>query len=97
MCPVWIGLPILRDPTSKWYASHEQWPKVGEEGDEFYPTSCSGWLWITSPGTSQAISDAAQDVPFFWIDDVWVTGSIAKHLQIEHQVTDILGTGYEDL
>ena len=87
----------MRDPTSKWYASYEQWPKEGEEGDEFYPTSCSGWLWITSPGTSQAISDAAQDVSFFWIDDVWLTGSIAEHLQIEHQVTDILGTGYEDL
>ena len=86
MCPVWRGLPILRDPNSKWYASYEQVPKVGEEGKESYPTDCSGWLWITSPGTSQAISEAAQVVRFFWIDDVWVSGFIAQHLKIQHQV-----------
>ena len=37
---------------------------------------CSGWLWITSPGTSGAIAEAAQQVKFFWIDDVWVTGRV---------------------
>ena len=86
LCPVWRGLPILRDPNSKWYASYEQVPKVGEEGKESYPTDCTGWLWITSPGTSQAISEAAQVVRFFWIDDVWVSGFIAEHLKIQHQV-----------
>lgn len=85
LCPVWRGLPILRDPNSKWYASYEEVPKVGEEGEESYPTGCSGWLWITSPGTSQAISEAAQVVRFFWIDDVWVSGFIAEHLKIQHQ------------
>ena len=88
MCPVWRGLPILRDPNSKWYASYEQVPKVGEEGKESYPTDCTGWLWITSPGTSQAISEAAQVVRFFWIDDVWVSGFIAEHLKIQHQVRE---------
>ena len=84
---MWRGLPILRDPDSKWYASYDQMPRQGEEGEgEFYPTDCSGSLWITSPGTSQAISEAAQDVRFFWIDDVWVTGFIAEHLNIQHQV-----------
>ena len=28
---------------------------------------------------------AATSVKFFWIDDVWVTGYIAKHLNISHQ------------
>ena len=86
---MWRGLPILRDPNSKWYASYEQVPKVGEEGKESYPTDCTGWLWITSPGTSQAISEAAQVVRFFWIDDVWVSGFIAEHLKIQHQVREI--------
>ena len=62
---------------------------MGEEGEESYPTGCSGWLWITSPGTSQAISEAAQVVRFFWIDDVWVSGFIAEHLKIQHQVREI--------
>ena len=88
LCPVWRGLPILRDPNSKWYASYEQVPKVGEKGKESYPTDCSGWLWITSPGTSRAISEASQVVRFFWIDDVWVSGFIADHLKIQHQVRE---------
>ena len=62
---------------------------MGEEGKESYPTDCSGWLWITSPGTSQAISEAAQVVRFFWIDDVWVSGFIAEHLKIQHQVGEL--------
>ena len=62
---------------------------MGKAGTESYPTDCSGWLWITSPGTSRAISEAAQVVRFFWIDDVWVSGYIAQHLKIEHQVNEI--------
>lgn len=55
-------------------------------GTELYPDDCTGWLWITSPGTASEIAKAAQIVKFFWIDDVWITGYIAKHLNIEHQV-----------
>ena len=51
-----------------------------------YPTGCTGWLWVTSPGTARDIAAAAQVVKFFWIDDVWITGYIAQHLHIEHQV-----------
>ena len=44
LCPVWRGLPILRDPSSKWYVSYadiakDEWAK---EGQEFYPAFCSG-------------------------------------------------------
>ena len=91
----------------QWYASYEQVPRVGEPGKESYPTDCSGWLWVTSPGTARALAEAAQQVSsstlasdyyypeqfhsyvvkvtFFWIDDVWVTGYLAKHLGIKHQ------------
>ena len=84
-CPIWRGLPILRDPGNKWYASFEDIPLEGKVGEQCYPTDCSGWLWITTPGTAKAIAEAAQEVKFFWIDDVWVTGYIAEHLGIEHQ------------
>ena len=53
---------------------------------ELYPDGCTGWLWITSPGTAGEIAQAAKVVKFFWIDDVWITGYIARHLKIEHQV-----------
>ena len=88
MCRVSKHNPILRDKNSKHYASYEEIPKVGPEGTESYPTVCTGWLVITSPGTSQAITEAAQVVRFFWIDDVWVSGLIAEHLKIQHQVKD---------
>jgi len=86
LCPAWRGLPIIRDNT-KWGVSYEDIPRDTKfkEGKETYPTSCSGWLWITNPGTSKAIAEAASEVKFFWIDDVWVTGYIAKHLKILHQ------------
>ena len=91
----------------QWYASYEEVPRAGEPGKERYPTGCSGWLWVTSPGTARALAEAAQQVSsstltsdyyypeqfhsyvvkvtFFWIDDVWVTGYLAKHLGIKHQ------------
>ena len=50
-----------------------------------YPDYCNRW-WITSPGTAGEIAKAAQSVKFFWIEDAWITGYIAKHLKIEHQV-----------
>ena len=46
----------------QWYASYEQVPRVGEPGKESYPTDCSGWLWVTSPGTARALAEAAQQV-----------------------------------
>ena len=58
-----------------------------------YPTGCTGWLWVTSPGTARDIAAAAQVVKFFWIDDVWITGYIAQHLHIEHQVRGALRLG----
>ena len=101
----------------QWYASYEEVARVGEPGKESYPTGCSGWLWVTSPGTARALAEAAQQVNtvtvaspelctirsnkasitmnsriiciiqvnFLWIDDVWVTGYLAQHLNIQHQ------------
>ena len=46
----------------QWYASYEEVAWVGEPGKESYPTGCSGWLWVTSPGTARALAEAAQQV-----------------------------------
>ena len=87
LCPVWRGLPILRDPTSKWYVSFKDIPKdeKAKEGEEFYPTSCAGWLYVTTPDTAMRLAAVAQTARFFWIDDVWVTGYLARELGIQHQ------------
>lgn len=85
LCPVWKTLPIIRDPKNKWFVSEEDIPA----GEEFYPPSCSGWLYITTPATAGSLAAAAAGSPVFWIDDVWVTGYLAskvgiKHLDINH-------------
>jgi hypothetical protein len=80
LCPVLRGNPILRDPGIKWFVSDGEIPTEVE----FYPNHCTGWLHIASPGTSRALAEAATRVSFFWIDDAWVTGYIARHLNITH-------------
>ena len=86
LCPVLRTLPIMRDPHQKWFVSYDDIPKHEDaDGDEFYPPSCSGWLYITTPGTARRFANVSQGSKFFWIDDIWVTGYLAKVLGIEHQ------------
>ena len=40
-------------------------------------------MWKNIPLTARA----AQRVKFLWVDDAWVTGFLAQHLQIKHHVT----------
>ena len=44
------------------YASYSDVARVGEPGQETFPPSCSGWLWVTSPGTARALATAATQV-----------------------------------
>ena len=54
LCPVWRTLPIMRDPLNKWFVSYEDIPRYEDAaGNEFYPPSCSAWLYITTPGTAR--------------------------------------------
>ena len=80
MCPTWYGAPILRDPNSKWYVSYDDISK--DEKD--FPVYCTGWIYILNPGTARKLAEVAQTTKFFWIDDTWVTGYLAKELGIGH-------------
>ena len=77
LCPAAV-LPVLRE--GKWAASFSDIP----ENITTYPTYCSGWLYITTPATAARLAEKAQNVKFFWIDDVWVTGYLAQDLNITH-------------
>ena len=36
----------------QWYVSYEEVARAESPGQqEHYPPYCSGWLWVTSPGT----------------------------------------------
>jgi len=82
-CPTHDGMGIIRDPASKWYASYEDVSKEEAPGN-IYPAYCTGWIYILNPGTAKKLAEVAQTTKFFWIDDAWVTGILAKKLGIEH-------------
>ncbi|GAB0089814.1 Hexosyltransferase [Sergentomyia squamirostris] len=67
--------PIRLKP-SKWFVSHREFR------DAIYPTYLSGWLYMTNQRTAQDLVIASQKTPFFWIDDIFVTGILSKKLNI---------------
>ena len=75
--------PIHRDPNkTHYYTPYEEVPAA----EKTFPMYISGNLRINNPGTARAIAEAAKVVRFVRMEDVWVTGYIAKYLHIEHQV-----------
>ena len=47
---------------------------------ERFPRFCAGMGYMTLTSTVQALYNATSLEPFFWIDDVYVTGLLAKHV-----------------
>ena len=47
---------------------------------ERFPPFCAGMGYMTLTSTVQALKEATFLEPFFWIDDVYVTGLLAKHI-----------------
>jgi len=79
ICPLWLEgqQPILRDPKTcmKWCVD----PK-DMEGQTFYPQYCAGIGYIVSQPVIPLLYNASRSTPFFWIDDVYVTGLLVKKL-----------------
>lgn len=75
--------PILRD--SKWAVSTDE---ISEEEAEIsgnmYPPAFEGTFYMTEPKTAARLVQMALSTKFFWIDDIYVTGFLAKKLGIEH-------------
>lgn len=61
----WQGSPH-RDVRSKWYVPVHLYPHKA------YPKFCSGTGYFTSARTSSSIYNISQNVPFFYLEDVYV-------------------------
>lgn len=72
------GMKPIRETRNKWFVNQEEY--AGTE----YPTFLSGWFYITTPETSKKIYRLSQQIAYFWIDDVYVTGILAAKLKIQH-------------
>ena len=79
MCVLYIGMQIIRDQPSKWRVDPSEFP-----GQKIYPVYCSGWAWTISAQIVPELYHAAGNTPFFWIDDVFLTGLAAAKLKDVH-------------
>ena len=41
-----------------------------------YPLYCAGWAYVTTVPTVSSVLEWSHDLPYFWIDDLHVTGVI---------------------
>ncbi|XP_059608161.1 beta-1,3-galactosyltransferase 5-like [Phlebotomus argentipes] len=82
ICLQFVGNPVLRDVSSVWYVSHEDYP------NDTYPVHCSGYGIIYPRETIERMEKAVHSLPFFWIDDVFVSGIAREKAQIAVQEID---------
>ena len=78
LCLVWYKMKVIRDPKSKWYLSKSEFR------DDFFPTYCSGSAYVMSTDVVVRMYNASLQTPFFWVDDFYITGLLARKLNIEH-------------
>ena len=52
--------------------TREEWPS------DNYPAYCAGWAYVTTPTTMSAVLNWSKDLPYFWIDDLHVTGFVPE-------------------
>lgn len=62
----------IRNQGSKWYASVKSFP------GKFYPGFCSGTGYMTSINVAQKVYEISPHVPFFHLEDVYVSLCIKK-------------------
>ena len=81
MCLVWENMHILRpkavrDPCFKWCINDGVLP-----GKKYYPKYCSGAAFFLTGDLVQEMYQATMEVPYFWVDDVYVMGLLTRRLE----------------
>lgn len=76
LCYVHNKMKVIRDKKSKWFVS----PK--EFANKYYSKYCSGSAFVITKDAVKKISQNSHRVKFFWVDDYFLTGRVAKILRI---------------
>ena len=74
----WLGLQVPREKENKWYVTQEEF-----SGDTYEPY-CSGSAYLLSGDLIQPLLWASLREPFFWVDDYFFTGALAKVVGARH-------------
>lgn len=78
LCDLISTADVKRSWRSKWRVSPLEY------SGRKYPTYCAGWAILYSPDSVFLLYRQAQKEPYFWIDDVHVTGTIARRVNLTH-------------
>ncbi|GFU60319.1 lactosylceramide 1,3-N-acetyl-beta-D-glucosaminyltransferase [Nephila pilipes] len=71
-CYFQTGMPVVRDSVSKWFVSKKEYAQ------DTFNDYCSGWAYLTTTYVAHRLYEAAKKLPYFWVDDVHLTGTAAK-------------------
>lgn len=82
ICNKFLNGVAIREEASKWYVSPNEFTS------KYYPPYCSGWGYLTSINTFRILLTQVENKPFFWIDDVYVTG-ILRQQSIQISLIDV--------
>ncbi|KAG5898227.1 hypothetical protein JTB14_005603 [Gonioctena quinquepunctata] len=88
LCSRMYGNPVLRE--GRWGVSFEEYP------EKIYPYHCSGFAIIYPRRAVFRLYEEAQKTKYFWIDDVHVSGTLAKLANITHTGIEKLILSNED-
>lgn len=78
-CSACVNHGPCRDERDKWFVSKSEYSQ------DKYPTYCEGFAYITTLDGMARIHNASLVTPVFWIDDVFVTGVLAKAAGVRHK------------
>uniref|UniRef100_A0A182VFV0 Hexosyltransferase n=1 Tax=Anopheles merus TaxID=30066 RepID=A0A182VFV0_ANOME len=76
LCQLVTKLSVKRTHRSKWFVSWREYP------NRYYPPHCPGYSILYSPDVAWQLYREAQRQPFFWIDDVHITGTVAQQVNV---------------
>lgn len=82
LCRLLGHMPVLRQ--GKWGIPREDYPET------HYPPYCSGLAFVLSMDVAVALHAASYRTPFFWVDDAWLTGMVAKEAGVAQIQTSSL-------
>jgi hypothetical protein len=74
-CLVWTRMRVTRDPSSKWFVSSNEYPY------EHFERYCSGSAYFITQDLIQPLFQATRYIPFFWIDDYYITGLLPRAIR----------------
>ncbi|KAL1395876.1 hypothetical protein pipiens_010918 [Culex pipiens pipiens] len=80
---IW-NAPVKRTHRSKWFVS------IPEYRNKYYPNHCPGYSILYSPDVAYQLYREAMRQPYFWIDDVHITGTIAQRINVTITPTDTM-------